>query len=49
MLATSSRTTAWESKCLPDESIKPTSNNSQNPTICFDDSTKIPVKFDGRS
>lgn len=49
MLPTSSRTTAWEFKCLSDESVKPTSNNSQNPTICFDDSTKIPVKFDGRS
>ena len=49
MLATSCITTVWESKCLSDESIKPTSNNSQNPAIYFDDSTKIQVKFDGSS
>ena len=49
MFASSSAITAWNSKGLSNESIKPpaTSDNSLNPATHYNDSAKIRVKFDG--
>ena len=40
---------AWKSKYLPNEIIKPlfTSDNGLNSSICYNNSLKIRVKFDG--
>ena len=49
MLEISSTIIAWKSKSLPNEIIKPpvTSDNSLNSSICYNNSVKIRVKFDG--
>ena len=49
MLEISSTIKAWKSKYLPNEIIKPpvTSDNSLNSSICYNNSVKIRVKFDG--